>query len=242
MQPSMTANEMSKPEAGWLIWAWWVLATTISSIISFSLCVIVGFMTMGAGFLAAGILIGFVVGGTQGWVLSRQLRQHFSVPVLREWLIANTIGGCVSFLATIFLVSGSITIYVLLIGPSQPTLIDLTYLIFALMAVIVGFALFGTSQWFVLRKWLTGAIWWIPINALSGCLAIYIAGALTGPMIMQSSSSDAGLPLDFLYAVFLSGTLAATIWAMLTGIGIVWLLRRELSHKKWSATDTSCLV
>lgn len=232
MQSFITASEMSKPNAGWLIWTWWVLATITSSIVSFFLCVIVGFMTMGAGFLLAGILIGFVVGGTQGWVLSRQLRQRYTARVVREWLIANAIGGCVSSVATIFLVSGSITIYVLLIGPSQPTLIDLAYLIFALMAVVVGFALFGTSQWFALRKWLTGAIWWIPINAFSGCLATCIAGAFTGPMIMQSSGSDAVISLDFMYAVFLSGILVATIWAMLTGIGIVWLLRRDPSPKK----------
>jgi hypothetical protein len=77
-------------------------------------------------------------------------------------------------------------------------------------AVALGGALAGTMQWFMLRRWVAGAAWWIPVSGISWVAATWTYMILTR-----------GNDVHLLVGAVVSGGLSGA----LTGLALVCLLR-----------------
>jgi hypothetical protein len=76
-------------------------------------------------------------------------------------------------------------------------------------AIAIGGALAGAMQWFVLRRWVTHAGWWIPVSAVS-----WVAATWTYMTMTKANDSD-----QFLAAIA-SGALSGAIM----GLALTFLL------------------
>ena len=100
-----------------------------------------------------------LVTGTLQWFILREL-------VLQAgwWILASALGW-----------AGGLVLIVLVLPPEAGVL----------GAILVG-AIIGAAQWLVLRRWVYGAGWWVPISALGwaaglmGFLGIWMVGTLVG--------------------------------------------------------------
>lgn len=107
-----------------------------------------------AGFAFPGLLaaaIGVSLGILQ-WLVLRSLFER-----AWWWIVASGLGWAVGFVAV-------------------------TYLLPEQMAVLQGLILgasIGVAQWLVLRQWVPGAYWWIPMSALG-----WAVGPILGPLLV----------------------------------------------------------
>src|SRR5207244_430175 len=102
---------------------------------------------------------------------------------------------------------------------------------YMILAFSVGGAVFGATQWVLLRKCVLGAAWWIPITALGWAVGTVIGSQVADEVVEALVPNwETGILMgegDFLHA-FVSGAVGAIVFGLITGIGLVWLFRKPL--------------
>ncbi len=223
---------------GWVLWALWIAATFVGTLIYFVpvglVYLLLGLDRLGdpqrAGEISAGmmalaaVLCGAASGATIGTVQWLVLRTQ--IKRIGWWVGATTVGyasiGLLPLIGNVLqpgwlnwaytlIISGKMHWIARVLAPGDPVSPGweaASWQAGAVTLVLFGFVL-GIGQWFVLRGRVRQAGWWIAISALGWALA----AALSLPFV-----SWAGF-------VTLSGDLPAAV----AGAGIAWLLRRSVT-------------
>jgi hypothetical protein len=217
LMPAMPAQAASLPRAPSRgLWGRWTLATMAGELggfavptLAYALVWMAGISDRGAYplLLLAGAMEGAILGGAQ-WLVLR-----WWVPAIRwqawigataagatlAWAIAllpSTIGGF-DTLAPSILVSGAVVLG----------------LVFVLSL--------GGAQWWVLRRHLAKAGWWIIVNAFAWPVGVAI------PVVaMAAIPDDVSAPVRAVVALG-SGVMMGAVVGAITGAALVWLLRAQ---------------
>jgi hypothetical protein len=107
-----------------------------------------------AGFALPGLLaaaIGVALGILQ-WLVLRSLFERAG-----WWILASGAGWAMGFVAVTYLLPEEVVV---------------------LQGVLLGAGI-GVAQWIVLRRWVPGAYWWIPMSALG-----WAVGPILGPLLV----------------------------------------------------------
>jgi hypothetical protein len=214
-------------QAGRALWARWTLATALGELLGFALAMGLGglvYLLVGGpvetvsavallgGAVLAGVVEGSVLGTAQWLVLRRYL------PALAPgtW-IAATAGGAVLAYAV-----GMST------GTALGDSIDLAgvpgaILIVAGVLYVAGLgALLGVTQWWVLRRYVAGAGWWVAANA--GAWILGLAVGLAGPSLVADwAATGVVIAMGAGTGILMGGLVGAV-----TGAVLVRLLRHRL--------------
>lgn len=190
---------MGKQESlgiGWGFWLLWVLASTVGWFSGFIIGKIGAFAIhdslsrhnyMGAVFVAA---LAAGVGILQWLVLRRRLSRA------GWWVLASIVG----------LAGGGV------VGPTAVALAVGDPTTWGVVGfLVVGWAMAGLMQWFVLRRQVSRAGWWV----LASIVGWAVSGAVWG------LGAQHGMGLEAL-VVFLAGGAGGAV----TGLALVWLLRQ----------------
>lgn len=207
------------------VWWRWVLANLVGEFIGLGIAGALGAgmallfsqatgviatIVMGLALVVAAIAEGSVVGLAQWRVLHRPL------PTLtqRSWVVASALGSLIAWVVgmTLGALGGD------LIGAGDGA----TGLIFgALLGPLVG-ALLGVAQWWMLRRYVQRAGWWVLANAVAWTAGMAIIFAATN-LVQEHTSVTLTAAI---WAV--SGILAGATVAALHGLVLVWLLRSRM--------------
>jgi hypothetical protein len=163
-----------------------------------------------ASLLFAAVLFeGLCVGVAQWWVLREWLE------LTKAWIGMTMLGGAVAWLigmlaGTFF---GSQNEMTPVSEPSSVMMLTLA----AVMGLAVG-ALLGIAQWFVLRRYVKRAAWWILANALAWSV---------GMAIIFTAIDFLALTPSFVLAV-VALLLTGDVVGAIHGSMLVWLLRQSV--------------
>lgn len=191
---------------GWRLWLKWALATILAVIAGMVVFIAVGTLAGEAIDELPEYVFGILVGGIFG--------STFGVAqwrILRSHLrhpAAWVWATLAGFVIGAFLIFG-------VMGGETP---DAAIFSRLAHAVVLGSAL-GIAQWIVLRGNVAQSALWIPISLASWVIAEALAIALDGLI---------GPPLD-LMMIFLAG-------GLVTGLGMVWLLKQSSTGTSSGAT------
>ena len=171
------------------VWLWWVLASLVGWALGGPVGVNVG--SLGSLILTGYLAVaggGLVAGGLQSLVLRRQVWGS-SWWVLVSHIKASGVAGVV------------ISVVSIVVDPD--------------VGWVVGVGLFGTVlgtlQWVVLRRYVTGAGWWVVASTLGWVLG-GAATAIVGPA----------------RAEYVGWAVLGAVYGVVTGCALVWLLRRPV--------------
>lgn len=166
--------------------------------------------------LGSTLLEGAAVGFAQWWVLRKAL------PQLRwqAWFIATAIGAFVAWTlgmlpSTMLSISAEASA-----GPPPEVSDLLMYSLAALMGIVLGPVL-GAPQWWVLRRYLSDAWWWIPAQS-----AAWAAGMVVIFMGVGMVPAEGGFTAVVVLIVLGSLAVAGALVGAVHGTVLVWLLRR----------------
>ncbi|HUP28146.1 MAG TPA: hypothetical protein VM409_06895 [Chloroflexia bacterium] len=132
-------------------------------------------------YLGIAIVAGFVVGAIVGGAQARCLSRYLPVAAARRWTAASGLAGAVSALLAIPWTTFKM--------PAAAILDKIPFASYVLAFVVAG-AIFGTSQWLVLRAYLPGAGRWVP-----ACAAGAGAAAMLTVLVLVVTSLP---PLSYL--------------------------------------------
>lgn len=188
---------VERSRVGWRFWLLWVLASTVGSLAGFFVGFVVGAVVeeilpnYGSAAIAAGVGAG--VGILQWFVL------RWRVSRSGWWVLASILGLAVAaVLGTAVALAGG--------DPTTP---------WGFAGVlVVGGAMAGLMQWFVLRRQVSRAGWWV--------LASTVGWAVSGPVL--GLSAQYGMYFSPL-VVSLGGGVGL---GAVTGLALVWLLRQPV--------------
>lgn len=171
----------------WRIWSWWVLASMVGWAVGGPVGVSLG--SPGSLILTGYLAVtggGIVAGVLQSLVLQRQVGES-SWWVLVGHIKASGVVGVV------------ISVVSVLVDPD--------------VGWVVGVGLFGTVlgtlQWVALRRYVTGAGWWVVASTLGWVLG--------GPATVIVGPTRAG---------YVGWAVLGTVYGVVTGSMLVWLLRQ----------------
>ena len=158
-----------RARVGWGFWLWWVLATTVGWFSGFIVGSVGGYAVMeilpsyGNVALVAwgGVVLGAGVGIFQWLVLRRRVSRA------GWWVLASILGlagGAVVGTTAVALAGGDPTTWGVVGG------------------WVVGGAMAGLMQWFVLRRQVSRAGWWVLASTVGWAVSSYgvVLGAVTG--------------------------------------------------------------
>jgi hypothetical protein len=190
---------------------------TVGELIGFAIPAIVGYAAFAVGFsenviwslvIIAGAGEGAVLGYAQ-WLALRRYLPNLS---RNAWVLATTLAAIIAYaLALLMTTLGE------RLASADPGMMILAFGVIGLAFVLT----MGGAQWFVLRKHLRGAGWWIPANAIAWPLGVLI------PVLTITLVPDASPALYFIFAGILGGVLMGLAVGCITGIAVVWLLRKN---------------
>jgi hypothetical protein len=221
----------TKDRLNWAIWRQWIAANALAEMIglgasallwgafafSFSAEERLGILTSAVIVVVGSTLLeGTAVGVGQWLVLRRPL------PQLRwqAWVLATMVGAFVAWSL------GMIPSTMMALGEetsSQPPL-EINDLVMYSLAAVMGLVLgpiLGLPQWWVLRRHLHYAAWWIPANAVAwalGMVAIFV-----GTSFIPESGLTAGVVLIILLSLATAGALVGAVH----GWVLIWLLKED---------------
>lgn len=228
-QPSTPARSFD-----WRLWRRWVAANTLAEMFGLSASLALGFggamwleprVGIVPAALAAVLLSTLVEGGLVGVAQWLVLRRPLPRLPLATWFIATAVGAGIAWTlgmipSTIMSLSGDAAES----GATAPEFSDaLQIALGAVMGFVLGPVL-GAPQWFVLRRYVNRAGWWILANAVGWALGM--------PLVFVAiSQAPFGGPLWTILAVVAVG-LAATgaVVGAVHGAVLVWLLRQPKQH------------
>ncbi|MCL4861341.1 MAG: hypothetical protein KJZ93_18130 [Caldilineaceae bacterium] len=166
--------------------------------------------------LGSTLLEGAAVGFAQWWVLRKALPQMR----WQAWFVATAIGAFMAWTlgmipSTALSLSAETSA-----GPPPEVNNWLVYSLAALMGIVLGPVL-GAPQWWVLRRFVRDAWWWVPAQSAAwaaGMVAIFVGVS----MIPAEGGVTAVIVLIVLGSLAVAGALVGAIH----GVVLVWLLRR----------------
>jgi hypothetical protein len=145
----------------------YLLAETLSPI-SFALLMILG------GVLVEGVLVGLLQ-----WSVLRRLWPNLG---WRAWSVATAVGAGIAW-SLGMLPSTLMNMEEASSGATAPIIPDWQIYLLAIgMGLVLG-PILGLAQWWVLRRHVARALWWLPANALAwgvGMLVIFVAAGNMG--------------------------------------------------------------
>ena len=128
---------------------------------------------------------------------------------MKSWTLATAIGAGIAW--TLGMVPSTIFSFIETSGPSEPmptvsfwAMIGLA----AAMGLILG-PILGTPQWWVLKRFVKGAGWWIPANAAAWMLGMIVVFAASD--ILPADSSYLLILLTLILALTLAGALVGAV-------------------------------
>jgi hypothetical protein len=186
---------IERPVIVWRFWLQWVLLT----ILGYSVGILLSFVL--GSFLLGNIMMGIGVGAGVGFMQWLALRRF----VYRSgwWVLANIAGLTVS-----------LCLYAVVIINILGYPFDLGWSSGALgwaLAFVLGGALVGFSQHWILRHHVCRSIWWVLVSAVGWALSV--------------------LGLAIAADVMLGSAVAGIILGTLTGGALVWLLRQPIASE-----------
>lgn len=167
-------------------WWQWVVANCVAEMVG-----------LGASALAAGLLLfgplseqivlravgvviistaleGSTVGVAQWWVLHRRLR---SLPAA-AWIGATALGAAIAW--SLGMIPSTLMDLGEASGDTGPTIAPgMEYVLAVGMGLVLG-PILGTPQWWVLRRYVDHAGWWVPANAAAWAVGMPIIFAAAG--------------------------------------------------------------
>lgn len=152
--------------------------------------------------VAFGTLEGVIVGWLQWWAAAPWL-PGFS---RRAWVTATAAGAFVAWvlgmLPSTLLFSGG--------GDASPAAMEdwMVYLIASGMGLVLGLVL-ALPQWLVLRRWVRGAIRWLPANMLAWAAGMPIV--FVGAGSVEPGTDPLSLALRVLLILLVSGVVVGTV-------------------------------
>jgi len=212
--------------AGRALWVRWTLATGLGELFGFGLAMGLGglvYLLMGGpvetvpawallgGAVLAGVIEGSVLGTAQWLVLRRYLPDLAPGP----WIAATAGGAVLAYAAGMS------------IGTALGESIDLTgvpVVILALCGIlyVAGLgALLGVTQWWVLRRYVAHAGWWVPANA--GAWILGLAVGFAGPSLIEDWNATG--------VVIAMGATTGVLMGALVGAITGGVLVRLLRHR-----------
>jgi serine/threonine protein kinase len=198
--PTLPVNPSQQPvttqttNVGWRLWLEWMLANTVA------LLVWLGMFNMNLNqssshpltVITLLLLLPGTLWGSIQWLILRQLFP------CKWWVLFTVLGTVIGvFLAAMF--------------PILSRTYDSRWVSAVFSGAVCGASL-GLMQWFVLKRQIRLAGWWIVANAVGGMTVFYAT------MLGYQNSYDTG------GLVF--GSLAFTVFGAITGGTLVWLMRQ----------------
>jgi hypothetical protein len=169
------------------MWARWVGANTIGEAVGLGVtagvaAALAGLDDTGRVLLVAVVVATLIIAGAfegvvVGYAQWRVLRAALPTLPWRSWIGATVLGALVAWTlglvpSTVMSVGGQ--------GGGEPPFDDaVQYLLAAVMGLVLGPVL-GVPQWRVLRRFLSGAGWWVPANALAWAAGMPVIFAVAG--------------------------------------------------------------
>lgn len=211
----------------WTIWPQWVLANAVAEMVglgssallwvalAFAVEARLGVLSSAVAIvLGSTLLEGTAVGGGQ-WLVLRRPLPHLK---WQSWVVATMVGAFVAWSL------GMIPSTMMTLGagtsaepPSEMS--DLVmYSLAALMGLVLG-PILGLPQWWVLRRHVRHAAWWIPANALAWALGMVVI--FIGVGLVPVGGITATVVLIVLGTLGIAGAVVGAVH----GIVLVWLLR-----------------
>jgi hypothetical protein len=221
---------------GWKLWWRWVGANAVAELIGLggSAMVIIGMLTIvdgdsvsGALLVAAvSILLGtFFEGVMVGLLQWRVLRHPLPQLPRRDWILSTAAGAFVAWVlgmtpSTIMTFTADATAAAETSSSWEPG--TAVIMLMAAAMGLVGGIILGSPQWWVLRRHVGKAGWWIAANSLAwmaGMMLIF-AGATNMP--------EGPITVGAVLLVVLSVLAAGTAVGAIHGAALVWLTRHKL--------------
>lgn len=206
------------------LWRRWVGANALAETLGLGSTALLGLalattappLLFALGMIAAGTLLeGVLVGALQWWVLRDPLPR---LPA-RAWMGATTLGAGVAW--TLGMIPSTLLAGAVDPGANAAVPSDLQmYLLAALMGLVLG-PILGAPQWWVLRRHVARAVWWIPANALAWAAGMVIVFAGVG-MVPEE---EPGLAIVLLVLATLA--VAGAVVGAIHGAVLVRLLPRN---------------
>src|SRR5512133_4188178 len=193
----------------------WVLLVTLGEAVGFSVPAALGVAVTAASWgpvatVLAMVLAGSLEGALLGIAQADCLYRWRVLPVRRRWIVATSLGAAIAWS----------------LGMLPSTLGGLNWSPWTAVAVGIGGRLLLASlplaHYLVLRDHVERAVFWIPVNMVAWLLGITWT-LLPSPLVDQSTPTRT---LILVYGVAGLG-MAATV-AVVTGIGMIWLLPRSV--------------
>lgn len=225
MNEQIGSMQALRSQADQHLWLRWTVATALGELVGFSVPTLIGIAAVWAlaplGHLLADILqVGIMVlagaaeGAILGWAQWLVLRHAFPPMRRRAWVLATTGGAVVAWF-----IGGTLGTFANISGFAPAALVA-----GAVVLVLVLGTVIGAAQWFVLRRYVARAAWWIPANTLAWSLGL-VTG-LGGPALIQETTP---VVVAVLIGVA-SGVAMGVLSGAVTGIALVWLLRNGRGH------------
>lgn len=210
------------------LWLRWVGANAVGESVGLGFAFVVGLAAtalMGgeSGFIAtlafAALIIGLgtLEGVILGWM--QQSAMHKWLPYISRsaWIGATALGACIAW--CLGMIPSTFMDFAAEAGSTPPPDISefTIYALAAMMGMVLG-PLLGVPQWLVLRKWISGAWWWIPANALAWMVGM--------PVVFAGASSfpEGAIGINMLLPVLVTLALAGAVVGAIHGMVLVWLV------------------
>jgi hypothetical protein len=163
--------------------------------------------------VALGALVaGFAIGTVQWRVLRRRV-------AAKRWAATTSLGAAGSWL----LLFGAIESLERASNTAGLFSTRIDAFLVATAGLIIGLGWSG-FQWLVLRRYVSSAGLWILANAASTPIAMVIGNRLNVAVTWTTEFQSASVRVLYAFVGFLGG---AVLWSVLTGLVLIWLLRRS---------------
>lgn len=215
----------------WQLWFRWIFANVAGELMGLGLVAIAAAVFVlyiaeslgpsshyagAALMIAAGAFEGVVVGYFQANVLHDKLHSLMR----RSWVMATTVGAIIAWTL------GAVPSLVMSLRqpeagsqaaePSEFTV----FLLAGTMGGVLGVVL-AIPQWFVLRKYVQHALWWVPANALAW--AVGMPQLFAGPSVIGEGFAA----WQIAFVIFASIVSAGASVGAIHGLFLIWLLQKS---------------
>jgi len=212
-------------DSDFAFWSQWIAANVVGELLGLGLVGATGYaaihifgdpetasyvLAFAALIISLGAIEGAIVGYAQVLVLRRRL------PQLKAWIAATSLGAVLAW--TLGMIPSTAIGYVASTPSATPSAIsDAMQLLLAIPLGLLAGTILGLPQWFVLRKHVAHAGWWILANALAWACGMPLVFLVTG-----AGWSDSLLSAAVLAALGLAA--ASALVGAIHGLFLVKLL------------------